>query len=146
MAGLKYQKYIVDQYIASEQEKARDATRPDRVARLAHIVKLDNDIIPGSFHMGFVWALGASTQKQELEAHVHDFNEVLGWLGTDWKNPHDLGGEVEFWIEDEKYILKNSCIIFIPKGVKHCPLKDLKVDRPFIHFGVITKKNFKSSR
>ena len=143
MTGLKYKKYIVDQYRASEQEKIRDTARPDRIERLARIVKLDSDIIPGSFHIGFVWALGASTQKEELGAHVHDYNEVLGWIGTDWKNPHDLGGEVEFWIEDEKYILKNSCIIFIPKGVKHGPLKDLKVDRPFIHFGAITKKNYK---
>jgi hypothetical protein len=143
MAALKYKKYIIDQYIASEHEKERDLTRPDRLARLAHIVKMDNDIIPGSFHMGFEWALGASTVQEELAAHVHDFNEVLGWLGTDWKNPSDLGGEIEFWIEDEKYILTKSCIIFIPKGVKHCPLKDLRVDRPFIHFGAITKKNFK---
>ena len=143
MTELKYKKYIVDDYVFSKDDKARDAKRPDRTERLARIVKLDNDIIPGSLHMGFVWALGASTQKEELGAHVHDYNEVLGWIGTDWKNPHDLGGEVEFWIEDEKYILKNSCIIFIPKGVKHCPLIDRKVERPFIHFGVITKKNFK---
>ena len=143
MRGLKYQKYIVDAYIPSADEITREAARPDRVDRLKHIVRMDNDIVPGSFNVGFVWALGASTVKEELAAHVHDYNEVLGWLGTDWKNPNDLGGEIEFWIEDEKYIIKKSCIIFIPKGVKHCPLKDLKVDRPFIHFGVITKKNFK---
>jgi hypothetical protein len=98
--------------------------------------------VPGSFNIGFVWALGASTIKEELAAHVHDYNEVLGWIGTDWKNPNDLGGEIEFWIEDEKYILKNSCIIYIPRGVTHGPLKDLKVDRPFIHFGVIAKNDF----
>jgi hypothetical protein len=143
MAGLKYKKYIMDQYIESEQEKARNATRPDRVSRLVHIARLDDELIPGSFHMGFSWAMGPSTIKQELGAHKHNYNEVLGWIGTDWKNPSDLGGEIEFWIEDEKYILNKSCIIFIPKGVMHCPLKDLKVDRPFIHFGAITKKNYK---
>jgi hypothetical protein len=90
--------------------------------------------------MTFVWALGVSSREQDLEAHTHDYNEVLGWIGTDWKNPHDLGGEIEFWMEDEKYILTKSCIIYIPKGVRHCPLKDLKVDRPFIHFGVITER------
>jgi hypothetical protein len=143
MTGLKYQKYIVDKYISSEDETKRNATRPDRLARLHHIVRMDNDIVPGSFNIGFVWALGASTIKEELAAHVHDYNEVLGWIGTDWKNPNDLGGEIEFWIEDEKYILKNSCIIYIPRGVTHGPLKDLKVDRPFIHFGVIAKNDFK---
>lgn len=141
MAELKYKKYIVEDYTFSEEEVKKNAENPERLTRLAHIVRLDDKIVKGSFHIGFSWALGASTQKQELEAHTHDFNEVLGWIGTDWKNPHDLGGEIEFWIEDEKYILKNSCIIFIPKGVKHCPLKDLKVDRPIIHFGVITEGN-----
>jgi hypothetical protein len=144
VAKLKYKKYIVDDYIASEEEEAKAAENPDRLKRLAQIVRLDDKIVKGSFHMGFVWALGTSSQKQDLEAHSHDFNEVLGWLGTDYKNPRDLGGEIEFWIEDEKYILKNSCIIFIPKGVKHCPLKDLRVDRPFIHFGVITEGNYTS--
>jgi hypothetical protein len=144
MTGLKYQKYIIDKYIPSEEETNRNATRPDRLARLQHIVRMDNEIVPGSFQIGFIWALGASTVKEELAAHVHDYNEVLGWIGTDWKNPNDLGGEIEFWIEDEKYIIKNSCIIFIPRGIKHGPLKDLKVDRPFIHFGVITKKNFET--
>ena len=34
MTGLKYQKYIVDKYIPSEEETKRNATRPDRLARL----------------------------------------------------------------------------------------------------------------
>jgi hypothetical protein len=142
MAGLKYQKYIVDQYIASEREKELNATRPDR-ARLKPFLRLDNDIVSGSFHVGFIWTLGPSTVKEEEGAHTHDYNEVLGWIGTDWKNPSDLGGEIEFWIEDEKYILNKSCLIFIPKGVKHCPLKDLRVDRPIIYFSAVTKGNYK---
>ncbi len=140
MAELKYKKYIVEDYIITEEEKTRAAEDPEKLARLAPIVRLDDDIVKGSFFMTFVWALGVSGREQDLEAHTHDYNEVLGWIGTDWKNPHDLGGEIEFWMEDEKYILTKSCIIYIPKGVRHCPLKDLKVDRPFIHFGVITER------
>jgi len=50
------------------------------------------------------------------------------------KNPNDLGGEVEFWLENEKYILTKSCLIFVPKGLKHCPLWVIKVDRPILFF------------
>ena len=141
MAGLKYKKYIVEDYIPSEEEKSKSVDDPERLTRLARIIRLDNDIIKGSFHMGFVWALRTSSHEQELEAHTHNCNEILGWIGTDWQNPHDLGGEIEFWLEDEKYILRKSCIIYIPKGMKHCPLKDLKIDRPFIHFGMMTDAN-----
>ena len=136
MAELKYKKYIVEDYAVTEEEKIKAAEDPERLVRLSPIVRLDDDIVKGSFHIAFIWALGVSSRKLDLEAHTHDYNEVLGWIGTDWKNPRDLGGEIEFWMEDEKYILKNSCIIYIPKGVKHCPLKDLKVDRPIIHFGL----------
>jgi hypothetical protein len=139
MANLKYKKYIVEDYVPSEEDLKKSAEDPERLSRLAPIVKLDNAIIAGSFHMGFIWALNASSHKQDLEAHTHDCIEILGWIGTDWNNPRDLGGEIEFWLEDEKYILKNSCIIYIPKGIKHCPLKDLKIDRPIIHFGLMTK-------
>jgi hypothetical protein len=144
VAKLKYKKYIVEDYIATEEEKIKSAKDPERLTRLGRILRLDDDIVKGSFHMGFVWAIGTSTKKQDLEAHSHNFNEVLGWIGTDYKNPRDLGGEIEFWLEDEKYILKNSCIIFIPKGMKHCPLKDLRIDRPILHFGVITEANYTS--
>ena len=98
---------------------------------------------PRLYGRGFKFgALKTSVREQELAAHTHEYNEILGWLGTDWNNPRDLGGEIEFWLEDEKYILKHSCIIFVPKGMKHCPLKDLRIDRPFIHFGVMTEGDY----
>ncbi len=100
MVELKYKKYIVEGYIATEEEKIRAAQDPERLARLLPVVRLDDDIVKGSFFMTFVWALGVSSREQDLEAHTHDYNEVLGWIGTDWKNPHDLGGEIEFWMED----------------------------------------------
>jgi mannose-6-phosphate isomerase-like protein (cupin superfamily) len=49
-----------------------------------------------------------------------------------------MGGEVEFWMEDEKFIINKSCMIFVPAGVKHCPLYLKRVDRPIFHFTVVT--------
>jgi hypothetical protein len=138
MADLKYNKYIVDYY------KPRDTPASKANAdRVVPIVRMDEEIIKGSFYMGLVWALQPPPPNVQTEAHVHDYNEVIGFIGSDWKNPQDLGGEIEFWIEDEKYILKKSCIIFIPKGIKHCPLRDLKIDRPYIHFAMVTEGQYK---
>jgi len=52
-----------------------------------------------------------------------------------------LNGEVEFWLEDEKYILTKSCFILCPKGLKHCPLRVVRVDKPilFLAFSVSSK-------
>jgi hypothetical protein len=51
---------------------------------------------------------------------------------------YELGGEIEFWLEDEKYMLTKSCIIFVPKGMKHCPIVFRRIDRPIFHFIFVT--------
>ncbi|HTY81621.1 MAG TPA: hypothetical protein VMB24_02460, partial [Dehalococcoidales bacterium] len=61
--------------------------------------------------------------------------EILGFYGSDPQNPRDLGGEVEFWMEDEKHILTESFLVYIPAGMKHCPLKINRIDRPMFHLG-----------
>jgi hypothetical protein len=66
--------------------------------------------------------------------HSHEFDELVTLFGTNPDDTRDLCGEVEFWIEEEKYELTNSCLIFIPKGTKHCPIIFHKVERPIFHF------------
>ena len=34
----------------------------------------------------------------------------------------ELGGEIELWLEDEQLIITRSCLVFIPRGMKHCPM------------------------
>jgi quercetin dioxygenase-like cupin family protein len=94
---------------------------------------LDSGIIPGAFHFGASWYY--KSPDKPLPAHTHDFPEILGFYGCDPQNPRELGGEVEFWIEDEKYIMTKSFLVFIPAGVKHCPLKINRIDRPMFHLG-----------
>jgi hypothetical protein len=64
----------------------------------------------------------------------HDWDEYLVFLGTDPENPFDLGGEVEFWVEDEKHVITKTCALFIPRGVFHTPFYMRRVDRPFVFF------------
>jgi hypothetical protein len=75
-------------------------------------------------------------EEEGTPSHVHDFDEVVGFLGGNPDDPQDLGGEVEFWMEDEKYILNKSCLIFVPGGVRHCPLQVTRVDRPIFFLAV----------
>ncbi|MBN2243920.1 MAG: hypothetical protein JW793_14635 [Acidobacteria bacterium] len=50
---------------------------------------------------------------------------------------YPLGGEIEMWIEDEKQVLTRSALLFVPAGMKHCPLILKRVDRPIFHFTVV---------
>ena len=76
-------------------------------------------------------------ETAEPYSHAHDYDETLGFFGTDLSDPYDLGGEIELWMEDEKFVLTRSCLIFVPKGMHHCPLVIHRVDRPIFHFWAV---------
>jgi hypothetical protein len=94
---------------------------------------LDDDVIKGAFYVECVWYWKGSEQSI-VEAHTHPFDEVITFFGTNPEDPQDLCGEVELWLDDEKHILTKSSLIFVPKGLKHCPLIIRRADRPIFHF------------
>ena len=49
-------------------------------------------------------------------------------------------------MEDEKYMLTKSCLIFVPAGLRHCPLRVTRVDRPLIFLAIsLTSKYVKDN-
>lgn len=98
------------------------------------VIYLDDSVIKGAFYLAFRWYTHPMGDRNEN--HSHDFDKVLAFIGSDSENPRKLNGEIELWLEDEKYILTKSCVVFIPKGLKHLPLRVLRVDRPILHFSV----------
>ncbi|GAI32322.1 unnamed protein product [marine sediment metagenome] len=134
MAETKYGKYILT-------KSKSDLTLPDfrrealqtALDTRTPMVYLDDEVLKGAFYVECVW-FWKGMDKPEVEAHTHDFDEVITFFGTNPDDPQDLCGEVEIWLEDEKHILTKSCLIFVPKGMKHCPLHIRRVDRPIFHF------------
>lgn len=110
----------------------KDLPRTEGAASMTRLLWLDSNVLKGAFYMDFVWYHAASDGGPG--PHTHDFDEVLGFLGTNPKNPRDLGGEMELWLDDEKYLIKNTCLVFVPRGLRHCPLIARNVTVPFIHF------------
>jgi len=142
MAELKYKKYILTDLILPEDVKARAAEYNKRATR---ILWLEDFIVKGAPSIICSWYWKA-TETEGTPSHTHDFDEVIGFFGSDPQNPHDLCGEVEFWLEDEKYILTKSCLIFAPRGLRHCPLRVIRVDRPIFFLAVsITSKYVKEN-
>jgi len=113
---------------------------PDYNQRATRILWLEDAVMPGASSVILSWYWKA-TDKEGSPSHVHDFDEIIGFIGSDPQNPHELYGEVEFWLEDEKYLLTKSCLILAPKGMRHCPLRVTRVDRPilFLAFSSTTK-------
>lgn len=134
MAERKYEKYIVTELQTPPEITAIAEEYATRATRLLWI---DDAVVKGSFQMNTAWYF-KPTEKPTVLAHHHDCEEVIGFFGGDPDNPSDLGGEVEIWLEDEKYNITKSCLIFIPNGMRHCPLRVVRVDRPIFHFSTVT--------
>ena len=97
---------------------------------------INDSIVKGSFFSGceWLWELKDGKPFQIESAHSHDFDEVIGLIGSWRENPRELGGEVEFWIGGEQHIITNTCLIFIPQKVEHCPLIFRRIDSPIFMF------------
>lgn len=131
MVAEKYKKYVISEpkveSVAYHPIKnVKGVTFPDEIY-------LDGRIVEGS---PAVVDIGWRFQKPEPDpvewTHTHDFDEVLCFIGADPDNPRGLGGEVEFHIADEKYTFDKTTVIFVPKGVPHCPFIHNRVDKPFL--------------
>jgi hypothetical protein len=138
MNNKKYAKYIVTELKAPPSS-------PESVARYAEfatrILWLDSNVVEGAFQMNCSWYLRPT--KGILEPHSHEYDEIIGFFGSNPEEPYDLGGEVEFWLEDEQYLLTKTCMVFVPKGMKHCPLVLRRVDRPIFHFTTVNGSQYK---
>lgn len=128
MAEQKYKNYILTDLRLPEEKQKKEADY-NRWAR--HLLWLDNHVIEGAPFVNTAWYF--KPERDVVLAHTHDFDEVVCFFGTDSQDPYDLGGTIEFWLEDEKYMLENSCVIYIPKGMKHCPEHVLRVTKPIFH-------------
>lgn len=133
MSESKYGKYVVTDLIVPEEKKKIAADYSKYAKR---ILWMDENVVEGAFHMNTAWYLKAATTLED-KPHVHDADEIIGFFGNDPENPHDLGGELEMWLEDEKHIITKSALLFVPAGMKHCPLILKRVDRPIFHFTTV---------
>ena len=134
MEPLKTSKYVVTELKMPEYQQSIDAQYRTFAKR---ILWMDDKVVDGAFHMNTAWYLSAAP-TMENKAHVHDTDEIIGFFGSNPADPWDLGGEVEIYLEDDRHLIDRSAMIFVPAGMKHCPLVLKRVDRPIFHFTVVT--------
>jgi hypothetical protein len=116
---------------------------------LEHVIWMDGEVIPGAFYAECCWQWPESYKDQRprpkmitpemaknmpgITPHAHTFDELFCYFGTNMDDPGDLGGEIEFWLEDEMFILTRSFQVYIPANMMHNPLRFHRMDRPMFH-------------
>jgi hypothetical protein len=159
MAESKYGKYICTELKQGVvmpgfkgDQKIGQGYRDGYRMPLEHVIWMDEEVIPGAFYAECTWQWPESMKDQRprlkmitpemaknmpvIKPHSHPFIELFCYFGTNMDDPSDLGGEIEFWLEDEQFILTKSFQIYIPAGMVHCPLRIRRMDRPMFHLTV----------
>lgn len=77
--------------------------------------------------------------------HVHDGDEYLCFL--DGQVPDcfsNFDAEVDFYVgkEQEKYTITEPTIVYIPKGLLHCPLEFRKINNPILFVMLLLTPKF----
>ncbi|MDR1815508.1 MAG: hypothetical protein LBR00_02345 [Clostridiales Family XIII bacterium] len=101
------------------------------------ILWMDADTVPGAFQMNTAWYRKPQPRDPLFEEHVHDYDELIGFFGSDPEDPYALHAVIELSLEGEAHRLDRTSLIFVPGGMKHNPLRLLEVDQPIFHFSVV---------
>lgn len=153
MSGKKYAQHIMKEPTKDYLDRLAKMGTPRSIEEQrkkgnyfesTYMFHLDDKVLPGGFYTDCHWitAIHGDGGMQTEIAHTHDFGETLGFLGCDPHNPRDLGGEIELWLEDEQYTITESCLIFVPAGMKHLPLVFNRVDRAFFFWTASDSKDY----
>jgi hypothetical protein len=141
----KYGKYIVTEL--KPDRKLAPWTKMINPEELTTVLYLDNEMVKGAFYTECAWFWPRTKEDLgkddvDVESHKHDHDEVLAVFGTDTQNIHDLGGEMEVFLNGERHVVNKSCLIFIPKGLMHGPIRFTRIERPVFHFAIHTGKMY----
>jgi hypothetical protein len=139
MAETKYGKYIITEL----KPKKRGAWEPVvKPGELIPLLYLDSSVVKDAFYVESNWTLPPFAKESHGEAHKHDYDEVIGFFGSDPENPQELYAVAEVHIGDEVHTVTKSCLLFVPKGVLHGPIDFKKIDRPMFHFSCSMSKSY----
>jgi hypothetical protein len=126
MAEKKWEKNIIYQ-------TPKHPLHPKDAAPSHELFHVNESIVKGGFCFTAAWVFAPDPPKDnKLDSHYHKTDEYLIFMGGNPEDQSNLYAEIELWIEEEKYMITKSCVIFIPKGIHHTPVIMHKVDRPFL--------------
>ena len=135
MAARKYGKYVV-KALANQEE---------RLGRVAHL-------FGGKHFQGTnfspAWVGLTKPLFMMKESHSHDYDEYLFFWGTNAGNIDEFNAEVELCLgeEEEKYIITTPTVVYVPRGLKHCPLNFKIVDKPIMFMDISISPEYEAKK
>jgi hypothetical protein len=142
MAKSKYEKYVTRKPAIIKSDYSEEVPKGEKIPLRTPVdtgpmVIFSKSFVPEAnsiIEYGIVSGDMVIGDGSFVNKHKHDYEEIFMFLGTDPKDPRDLGAEVEFWIgegkDQEKIVFTTSSSIYVPPGVAHFPQIWRNVRRP----------------
>ena len=98
MSEGKYGKYIIQELQAPTNSWSPEFQKmyekfSDR------ILWLDGNVVPGAVQMNTAWYYAVPERDPVFEEHTHDYNEIIGFFGSDPSDKYNLNAEIEITID-----------------------------------------------
>jgi hypothetical protein len=79
--------------------------------------------------------------------HKHDVDELIFILGGNPSNFYEFDAEVELYMgeEQEKHTIDTTSIVYVPKGLLHCPLVFKRVGKPLLAGHMLLTATYRKS-
>lgn len=135
-----YSKYVIQTLQCPQTGSEEFQQMYKRFAK--RILWMDGNVVPGAFQMNTAWYCKVPERDPVFPEHVHPEDELIGFFGGDPEHPYDLQAEIEIAIDGERRVLTKSTMVFIPGGVRHMPMRILRVDRPVFHFSIMAGQEY----
>ncbi|MEM2103698.1 MAG: hypothetical protein QW717_02255 [Candidatus Bathyarchaeia archaeon] len=82
--------------------------------------------------------------------HTHPADEIFFFLGGNPKNFFEADFEAEIWLGEEgcreKVVVNTPSVLYVPKGVLHCPFTFTKVSKPIFYGHILLHPIYESSK
>jgi hypothetical protein len=135
---VKTENFDYEQYVI--RSPLREAGNPKVKGRQHPTMTYMNrqQINVANYYIEFGWIYEMPTPNPHIHRHIHKkYDEIVLHIGGDPENPTDLGGEIEFYVEDQPLTFGTNTGLFLPKGTHHGPLTWKRFTKPHIEMAVM---------
>jgi hypothetical protein len=104
------------------------------------LLYLDGEKAPDAPYMETVWF---NTSNDTGPApHAHEFDELIGFIGSNPDDPTALQASVQLDYEGELVTVTESTVAYIPRGTMHSPILVPEMDKPIYHFSIANSADY----
>ena len=129
MTTSKYEKYFITDCVHPKPEKFGPAAS-DTFTIEGALKKFPESKMTGSGQF-FIKPFTMVTTT-----HLHDFDEWLIFMGSNFMDISEFDAVIELYMgeEGEKCLITKPTVVYIPKGLVHCPLNFAVINKPVFFF------------